>query len=477
MTSGLTAALSNRFKQKVIPARVVDVLGKKVTVKLSVDGTKLTGITYTGPVPVVGQDVIVDYRNANNPTVIVTSENPPAATTLKSLDCSLPEMPSPTIPPIPPLPPLPPIPPFPIPPIPMAPNPISNCVDSSPANGPYGLDWTEHILGGSTGKTETLAWYNCIIRSAGATNVSNLSFTMGYQGYPTYAGGSIPTFHVYAIDTTGKVVVTGDISILDPGAAETIQVPSDVAPYTPISIPFTYGVVVRVEFKPGAATVVAGFKLVLSGGLTVGENGIDQTTRRMQVFQGKWNIGWTWPTISETLNDLAHGVYKYHSTGSFFDSHDILEYEFEIHADSFGQPLIPITAWQGDGYHIDTPKKLWFHISGTITDIDHGNRWMGVNDFTPQIHTGTTWDGVFNPWTMDLAKYGTASLDILWPLGLDGQVDLWVIRDFVLFLRMAPRHELVWDLNVELFWTTSQPGSALIAIEKPKLFNVCPTTV
>ena len=78
---------------------------------------------------------------------------------------------------------------------------------------------------------------------------------------------------------------------------------------------------------------------------------------------------------------------------------------------------------------------------------------------------------------MDLAKYGTANLDILWPLGLDGQVDLWVTRDFVLFLRMAPRHELVWDLNVELFWTTSQPGSALIAIEKPKLFNVCPTTV
>ena len=72
MTPSLGSALSNRSKQKTIPAVVIDVLGNRCSVRLSGRGTKLTGLEFVGSVPKIGDLVIVDYRNANTPIVLTS---------------------------------------------------------------------------------------------------------------------------------------------------------------------------------------------------------------------------------------------------------------------------------------------------------------------------------------------------------------------------------------------------------------------
>ena len=72
MTPSLGSALSNRSKQKTIPAVVIDVLGNRCSVRLSGRGTKLTGLEFVGSVPKIGDLVIVDYRSANTPMVLTS---------------------------------------------------------------------------------------------------------------------------------------------------------------------------------------------------------------------------------------------------------------------------------------------------------------------------------------------------------------------------------------------------------------------
>ena len=72
MPQSLSSALSNRAKQKTIPATVIDVLGNKCSVRLSGRGSKLTGLEFVGSVPKIGDTVIVDYRNANIPLVLTS---------------------------------------------------------------------------------------------------------------------------------------------------------------------------------------------------------------------------------------------------------------------------------------------------------------------------------------------------------------------------------------------------------------------
>ena len=72
MSPSISSALSNRAKQKTIPAVVIDVLGNRCSVRLSGRGTKLTGLEFVGSVPKIGDAVIVDYRNANTPMVLTS---------------------------------------------------------------------------------------------------------------------------------------------------------------------------------------------------------------------------------------------------------------------------------------------------------------------------------------------------------------------------------------------------------------------
>jgi hypothetical protein len=58
----LSSSIARFSKQKLIPAIVVNVLGPYVSVKLSGYGSVMTKLNYTGPVPVVGQKVQVNYQ-------------------------------------------------------------------------------------------------------------------------------------------------------------------------------------------------------------------------------------------------------------------------------------------------------------------------------------------------------------------------------------------------------------------------------
>ena len=86
----LTSALSNRFKQKIISATVIDVIGRKCAVRLSGNGTKLTNLDYIGSKPSVGDNVLLDYRNANIPSVLATTNPTPPAATAQNV-CTLPD--------------------------------------------------------------------------------------------------------------------------------------------------------------------------------------------------------------------------------------------------------------------------------------------------------------------------------------------------------------------------------------------------
>ena len=93
----LTSALSNRFKQKIISATVIDVIGRKCAVRLSGNGTKLTNLDYIGSKPSIGDSVLLDYRNANIPSVLATTNPTPPAPTTQAV-CTLPDG-TPTVPP------------------------------------------------------------------------------------------------------------------------------------------------------------------------------------------------------------------------------------------------------------------------------------------------------------------------------------------------------------------------------------------
>jgi len=70
----LNAVLANIAKQKMIRASVVDVLGKKCSVRVSGSGAKLTGIEYFGVQPQIGDYVMIDYRNLSNPIAFTSTD-------------------------------------------------------------------------------------------------------------------------------------------------------------------------------------------------------------------------------------------------------------------------------------------------------------------------------------------------------------------------------------------------------------------
>lgn len=57
----LKSAISSISKRKPIPAIVIDVLGKRCSVRLSGNGGKLTNLPFSGGVPYLNQNVYVDY--------------------------------------------------------------------------------------------------------------------------------------------------------------------------------------------------------------------------------------------------------------------------------------------------------------------------------------------------------------------------------------------------------------------------------
>lgn len=73
----LNSLIANLSKQKMISAKVIDVLGYTCSVRLSVTGGKLTNILYVGLMPSVGDTVLVDFREVNNPYVMTTTTQKP----------------------------------------------------------------------------------------------------------------------------------------------------------------------------------------------------------------------------------------------------------------------------------------------------------------------------------------------------------------------------------------------------------------
>ena len=219
MSPSLSSALSNRFKQKLIPASVIDVIGGKCSVRLSGEGTKLTNLSYFGPIPVIGSQVVVDYRNASIPIVMtVEMTDPPSKDTTKNLSCSVPENlyietnPSPWPGPIPPLPQpiLPPTPPPSPPPI-VPPPQGTNC--NNQANGPYSASFNKKsIANDGYSPLSAFAGITCQIRHVG-----------GFQSYATIPmtfspnNQIVPYIKVYGVDGSRNRVSQGNVNLTNNG--------------------------------------------------------------------------------------------------------------------------------------------------------------------------------------------------------------------------------------------------------------------
>lgn len=73
-----TSLLASNKKQKMMTAKVIDVLGIYISVKLSNTGEVLKKLNYYGLIPQVGDQVLIDYRNVVNPIAWTTTESFPA---------------------------------------------------------------------------------------------------------------------------------------------------------------------------------------------------------------------------------------------------------------------------------------------------------------------------------------------------------------------------------------------------------------
>ena len=465
MASNLTSALSNRFKQKVIPAKVLDVLGRRITVRLSGDGSKLTGITYTGPVPVVGQTVSVDYRNANNPTAIATSDNPPAAITLKTLDCSLPEMPPPLIAPYPDPAPWPDINPWPVPP----PTPVLNtiCLDDSPVTGPFDLVWDNSTLFGATGVSEAYAWYNCILRSKDATNKSCFRFSTNYMG------DKLPNLKIEAIDTTRKVVATGVISIESEGTVVIIHIVADNTTVT-----MTTDTIVKVEFAPDIAIRIAGFKISFVAGYIFDVSASSQAIKIKNY--GMWYLsdlggirefssadGTT--SIAQTTgeNDLAKGHVGFKITFDYYTHAGI-----GINAMRFSY-LCDLAPDTSDNVNAFYGVYKWIVSS----EIDHGGRWdstvwnehetlLDADTVSTPYPLGVIADFISSPTGLVLHKFR----DVGSPASCAREMQF----------AMPFGHELHYTMYIDFYLTPTEPvlstTAPQVSIPQSALFNVCPAT-
>lgn len=74
----LLALLAKSSRQQIFSARVIDVLGKVCSVRLSNNGSQLSNIKYVGIKPMIGDRVIVDYRGLTNPIVMTSTNTWPA---------------------------------------------------------------------------------------------------------------------------------------------------------------------------------------------------------------------------------------------------------------------------------------------------------------------------------------------------------------------------------------------------------------
>jgi hypothetical protein len=61
--SKLLSVITNTTKQKVIPATVLDSIGKNITVQFGTNGPKLHGIKYIGNQPIIGDTVYISYQS------------------------------------------------------------------------------------------------------------------------------------------------------------------------------------------------------------------------------------------------------------------------------------------------------------------------------------------------------------------------------------------------------------------------------
>ncbi len=75
MASTIYTAISSKTKQRIVSATIRDVVGSRCAVQLADGGRLLLGLTYSGPSPMIGQLVKVDY-SSGSPLVLVPQPLP-----------------------------------------------------------------------------------------------------------------------------------------------------------------------------------------------------------------------------------------------------------------------------------------------------------------------------------------------------------------------------------------------------------------
>lgn len=467
MTPSLTSALANKSKQKLIPAKVIDVLNNKCSVRLSGDGTKLTNLSYFGVIPIVGASVVVDYRNSNTP-IVMTSElsNPPTADPTKNLGCTLPDgIQTDNVPPDWTIPPWPDINPWPVPP----PSPIDNtiCLDDSPVTGPFDLVWDNSTLFGATGVSEAYAWYNCILRSKNATNVSCFRFSTNYMG------DKLPNLKIEAIDTTRKVVATGVISIESEGTVVIIPIVADNTTVT-----MTTDTIVKVEFAPDIAIRIAGFKISFVAGYIFDVSASSQAIKINNY--GMWFLSDTGgirefssadgtTSIAQTTgeNDLAKGHVGFKITFDYYTHAGI-----GINAMRFSYlcDLVPDTS---DNVNAFYGVYKWIVSS----EIDHGGRWD--NSVWNEHETLLDADTRSTPYPLGvIADFISSPTGLVLHKFRDVGSSAFCAREMQFAMPFG--HELHYTMYIDFYLTPTEPvlstTAPQVSIPQSALFNVCPAT-
>jgi len=133
------------------------------------------------------------------------------------------------------------------PPTPPSPAPLppdaGACLDSSPANGPYYLNWTPRVITGDSDASKRSAYANfpCSIRSGSASNQTYIFFDIGNKGK------AYQHLHCYGIDGARNRIVDGIVSCLYFGGN-------------------AYLTQMQVTFSAAAAISISGFELYLDEG-------------------------------------------------------------------------------------------------------------------------------------------------------------------------------------------------------------------
>jgi hypothetical protein len=327
--------------------------------------------------------------------------------------------------PIPIFPPIIPIIVTPPPPPPPPPPPSEDCLDDSPANGPFFANWDRPWIDGSfttPGTHSTYLWHTSTLRSGAAVNRTVLIFNIINRG------NSYSHVHLYGIDASGTRVAVGNLSVL--------SINGNV--YT-----------MEGTFAQSAATSIAGYELVMdAGGDSEGppiiqeESGAEATpygygsshceiTHQELYFPGTNQLLFYWGA-----DTYGAGIWWYYAAFPYVSGNLKLQpglsSKFLCHIQisagggiGSAGPLIPV----GPGYGASLCQWDYFgliYFTGIVAgDPDPVNSWGGT------WHAGCAQTALPNPSVRDVTVHQEGALQIIaasvivpWSAGL-GPVNIY----------------------------------------------------